>query len=151
MTETIVTWKSEDAPAECRWMARIMVPVKECKKQSKREGRDGPHAVQKEHEEFGRGKPDKMGFLPILHYGKTKEHAIARTERFWAKQKADKAAKRVRAMAAPKSKNKESGALSSRTPVTAPALPDTSPPREAGGRLGGGSSPSESPPFSEDS
>ncbi len=43
----------------------------------------------------------------------------------------------------------ESGALSSQTPVTAPALPDTSP-REAGGRLGGGSSHSESPPFSEE-
>lgn len=85
----ICTWKSEDAPDHSRWCARYMVPVREDKKKSRDQGRDGPHAVDESHEVIGGGKPSKMGFLPATIYGRTKDEVLAKAEAFWAKRQYD--------------------------------------------------------------
>lgn len=80
----IVTWSSTDAPESHKWCARYMVPVRQNKKQSDKEGRDGPHAIDPAHEAMGNGKPDRMGFLPIVLYAPTKELVVAKAESVWA-------------------------------------------------------------------
>lgn len=90
-----------DIPAGSKWLARVMVPVKHCAKQSKEEGRDGPHAVDKDHEFIGDGKPDQFGFLPVYWKGATKEEAVARADaglaERWARKTRQKAAAVARA------------------------------------------------------
>lgn len=96
----ICTWKSEEAPITHRWIAKFCVPVRESKKQSKDEGREGPHAVDKQDEKIGGGKPDREGFLPLVVYAETKEAVIARAASLWKAKMAKEAARRARAVRA---------------------------------------------------
>ena len=96
----IVAYSSSDpdTPIDRKWIAQVMVPVKQCAKQSRKEGRDGPHAVDKDHEIAGGGKPDRFGFLPVYWKGATEDEAVANAEAGLAERRAKKARDKANAL-----------------------------------------------------
>lgn len=90
-TPQIVTYRSDNTPNEdARWLAVFCVPIRQDKKQSQEEGRNGPHAVDKEHEEIGRGKPSRHGYLPLVVYGRTQEEVRVKAEEIWERKRLEK-------------------------------------------------------------
>jgi hypothetical protein len=85
----IVTWHSETARPDARWVAQFEVAVKPAKP-----GERTPKAQNPEAEIIGGGRPDPTGFLPIIFRGPTEPDVISRARAHWDGVIAEEARKR---------------------------------------------------------